>query len=265
MSFFQNVLEAEFRGSLFSADRRLQSNFKIAPNTNGSMYMLAGNSSPYNLTGNTTLSINYAYDPALLGYATVAINVSGATVSATTSQEIATALNANQIFSENFRAVANSENLLIKGIKNRANFKAYIANTGAEKIIGFNKKAPVAELPSYFERFSFENRFNYPDLGPHRLVLLDPSDPTDAAIITAAGLDPTTPTPDWQLLKGCNDAFWFYKRTYTSGQLSSEIKYPAGATEGDLAKKTYYEYDGSDLVAIMETPYILQSGDLLTP
>lgn len=265
MSFFQNVLNSEFRGSLFSADRKLQSNFKIGPNTNSSMYMLAGNSGPYDLTGNTNLSISFAYDPSLLGYAKITINVSGATVAATTSQEIATALNANAIFAENFLAVANTESLLIKGRKNRANFIAFISNESAESVIGFNKKAPVAELPSYFERYALENRFSYSDLGPHRLILLDPSDPIDAAIITSAGLDPLSPTPDWQLLKGCNDAFWFYKRTYTSGQLTSEIKYPAGAAEGDLAKKTYYEYDGSDLVAIMETPYILQSSDLLTP
>jgi hypothetical protein len=265
MSFFQNVFESEFRGSLFSADRRLQSNFKISPNSNSSMYMLAANSGPYDLTGNTDLSINYAYDPMLLGYATVAVDVSGSDPAATTSQEIVSALNSNAIFAENFLAVVFKDSLLIKGKKDRANFKAYISNSDAEQIIGFNAKAPVVELPSYFEKYAIENRFSYQDLGPHRLILLDPSDPVDAAIITAAGLDPLTPTPDWKLLRGNNDAFWFYKRTYTSGQLTSEIKYPAGASEGDLAKKTFYEYDGSDLVGIMETPYVLQTSDLITP
>lgn len=264
MSFFQNVFDSEFRANLFSADRKLQSSYKITANTNRSDYLVCSEG-PYDLTGNTDLTINYAYDPALIGYASLTVNISGLLVSNTQPYEIVTILNSNPTFADIFSATVSSNRVLIISKKNRALFKAYISNTSAESILGFNSKAPVAELPSYFERYSFENRFDYKDLGSHRLVLLNPSNPIDAAIISNAGLDPLNSTPDWKLLKGSNDAFWFYKRTYTTGQLTSEIKYPAGASEGDLAKKTYYVYDGSDLINVMETPYILQSGDLMAP
>jgi hypothetical protein len=226
---------------------------------------MIGREGPFDLTGKTDLTINYAYDPALIGYASLTINVSGANIANTQSYEVANILNLNPTFSDLFLATVSSERVLITSKKNRAIFKAYISNSSAEIVLGFNFKAPVAELPRYFERYSFENRFNYSDLGSHRLVILDPANPVDAVIISNAGFNPLNPTPDWKLLGGSNDAFWFYKRTYTTGQLTSEIKYPAGAKEGDLAKKTYYVYDGSDLINIMETPYILQASDLMTP
>lgn len=265
MSFFQNIFQSEFRGSLLAADRRYQANYNMRANKNSCTYMKAYADGPYDLTGKTDLSINFAYDPELIRYVKISIDVSGSNVAETHAYEIVDALNSDTLFAENFKASVSNNSLLIKGIKNSANFNAYISNSGAESILSFNKYAPIQELPSYFERYSFENRFLYTDVGPHRLVLLDPLDADDAALITAAGLDPLNPTPDWQLLKGTNDAFWFYKRTYTTGKLSSEIKYPAGAKEGDLAKKTFYEYDGSDLISIMETPYVLQTSDLITP
>ena len=265
MSFFQNVFDFEFRGTLFGADRRYQTTYKIPANVNRSDYIISSNSGVYNLTGNTDLTMNYAYDPDLRNYASLTINVSGSVVSATSVNEIISALNSNSVFSSYFRAYNQENKVLIKASKPKVCFRAYVSNTSAETIIGFNKNAPVVELPSFFERYSVENRFAYPDLGSNRLILLDPSDPTDAAVITAAGLNPASPKEDWELLKGTNDAFWFYKRTYSAGQITSEIKYQAGSVAGDLAKKTNYEYSGSDLIGITEIPYILQSGDLITP
>lgn len=265
MSFFQNVFDFEFRGMLYSADRQYQSTYKVPPNTNRSDYMASGNDGPYDLTANTNLLINYAFDPELRNYATLSINVSGANIAATTVFEIMEALNSNSGFSTHFIASKKENGLLITTKRQKNNFRAYISNSGAEKIIKFNKNAPIYELPSYFERYSVENRFKYSELGSNRLILLNPADPVDSNIISEAGYDPLNPTPDWKLLKGTNDAFWFYKRTYTTGQLTSEIKYPAGSVAGALAKKTYYVYDGSDLVEVMETPYILKESDLLVP
>lgn len=265
MSFFQNVFETEFRGSLMSGDRRLASNFKIGPNSNGSNYMLSSVAGPFDLTANTDLTINFAYDPLLLGYASISVNISGVTVSETTPLDVVTALNGDAIFADLFVASSVNGKILIKSKGNKPNFRAYISNGGAESVLKFNAKAPVVELPQYFERYAFENRFDYQRLGPHRLVLLDETDATDAAIITAAGFDPLSPTPDWELLAGGNDAFFFTKRTYSGGKLATEIVYPAGAREGDLAKKTFYTYSGSDLIETMETPYVLTSGDLVTP
>lgn len=265
MSFFQNLFDFEFRGSLFSADRQYQSTYKIPANSNRSDNMISGNEGPYNLLSDNILNINFAFDPELRNYSVISINVSGSTPSATTTQEVVTLLNANATFTSYFSAYNISNKVGIKLSKPRPNFRAYISNSSAEKIIKFNKKAPIRELPSYFEKYSVENRFLYPETGANKLILLDPNNIIDASIITDAGLDPLNPTPDWKLLSGTNDAYWFYKRSYTNGQLTSEIKYPAGAKSGDLAKKTFYTYDNSDLVEVMEIPYIIQEPDLLTP
>lgn len=265
MSFFQNLFDFEFRATLFGADRQYQTTYKMPANTNRSDYIVSDNIGPFNLTGKTDLTINYAYDPDLRNYAALVVNVSGLNVAATTVSEVVEALNSNSGFSGLFLASKQANGISIKTKRSRLYFRSYVSNSGAESVIKFNKNAPIFELPKYFERYSIENRFNYPDLGPSRLILLNPADPIDSNIISNAGLDPLSPTPDWKLLKGTNDAFWFYKRTYTTGQLSSEIKYPAGAKEGDLAKKTHYIYNGSDLIEVMEVPYILQSSDLLVP
>jgi hypothetical protein len=95
--------------------------------------------------------------------------------------------------------------------------------------------------------------------------LLDTSNTIEADYIDAAGFDSSSPTPDWQLLRGCNDQYMFTKRVYTSGFVSTEIKYPAGASIGDAAFKTTYEYSGSDLIGICQIPYIIASGDLISP
>jgi hypothetical protein len=273
MAFFQNVFDFEFRPTLFGADRQYQMSFKLPANTNRSDYMLSGLAEPYDLSTYNSLTINYAIDTNFVNYSAITVNVAGATAASTKASEIANALNANAIFSSIFTAqtyTANSPTgastkVLIKGKQSRGIFRAYISNSNAETVIKFNKNAPVRELPSLFSKYTIANRFNYPNLGPDRIIQLDPLNVTDAAIITAAGFNPSSPLADWQLLQGVNDAFFFTKRVYAGSVLTQEIKYYAGAVAGDLAKKTYYTYSGSDLVGIMETPYVLQSGDLITP
>jgi len=273
MSFFQNVFDFEFRPTLLGADRQYQVGWKLAANANRSDYMLSGNAGPFDLSALSVLTINYAYDPAFMNFSSLAISVAGATPAVTTPEEVITLLNSDDTFSSLFLAtlypsttIAGSPNkILIKGKRSRGNFRAYISNTGAEQIIQFNKHAPISELPSYFERYTIDERFNYPKIGPDRVIMLNPADSYEASLIDAAGYNSASPKADWQLLYGQNDAYWFYKRTYVASKLATEIKYPAGAVAGDLAKKTQYEYSGSDLVAITEIPYVLQSGDLVTP
>lgn len=265
MSFFQNVFDFEFRGSLLSSDKQYQATYKIPPNTNRSESMISGNEGPYNLSVNNNLNINFAFDPDLRNYSAITVDVAGSSPSITKTQEIVDILNSNINFTNYFSAFNVSNKIGINLAKQRPNFRAYIGNSGAETALKFNKNAPVRELPSYFEKYSIENRFTYTDLGASYLILLNPSDVVDQNLILSAGLDPITPTPDWKLLSGTSDSFWFYKRAYTNGQITSEIKYPAGAKDGDLAKKTFYTYDNSDLVEVMEVPYILQNSDLMTP
>jgi hypothetical protein len=268
-----NVYDFEFRGSLLSADRQYQQTFKIKANTNRSDYILSGNAEPYDFSSEANLTLSFCYDLEQVNYADVTINIAGATAANTTASEVVSKLNANSLFSSFFVAsvfktnnVGVSDNkVLIKSKKPKPNFKAYVKNTSAEGVIQFNKLAPIQELPSYFERYDIAERFNYPDLGSERLILLDTSNSIEAGYIDAAGFNSGSPSADWQLLKGCNDQYMFTKRVYTSGQLTTEIKYPAGASLGDAAFKTTYQYDGSDLVGICQIPHIIASGELITP
>ena len=272
MSFFMNVFDFEFRGSLLTADRQYTPTFKAPANVNRSDYILSGNAEPYNLSSESNLTLSFCFDSQFLNYSNVTVNVVGASPSATTAAEIVTALNSNNAFSSFFVAQTFTTNMynvtgkkiLIKSVKPKSNFKAYVVNSSAEGIIGFNKNAPIAELPSYFERYSIANRFNYPDL-VERLLLLNTSNSIEGDYIDAAGFDSSSPKADWQLLKGCNDQYMFTKKIYTSGLISAEIKYPAGASEGDAAFKTTYQYTGSSLIGICEIPHIIASGDLITP
>lgn len=273
MPFFMNVYDFEFRGSLLSADRQYQQTFKIKANTNRSDYILSGNTEPYDFSSETDLTISFCYDVEQVNYANVTVDISGSTASATTAAEVVTALNADNLFSTFFTASVFKTNIigvtgnkvLIKSKKPKSNFKAHVVNSSAEGFIQFNKFAPIQELPTYFERYDIAKRFDFTDLGSERIVLLDTSNTIEADYIDAAGFNSSSPSPDWQLLKGCNDQYMFTKRVYTSGQISVEIKYPAGASEGDAAFKTTYEYSGSDLIGICQIPYVISSGDLITP
>jgi hypothetical protein len=273
MPFFMNVYDFEFRGSLLSADRQYQQTFKIKANTNRSDYILSGNTEPYDFSSETDLTISFCYDVEQVNYANVTIDISGSTASATTAAEVVTALNADNLFSTFFTASVFKTNIigvtgnkvLIKSKKPKSNFKAHVVNSSAEGFIQFNKFAPIQELPTYFERYDIAKRFDFTDLGSERIVLLDTSNTIEADYIDAAGFNYSAPSADWQLLKGCNDQYMFTKKVYTSGLVSAEIKYPAGASEGDAAFKTTYQYTGSSLIGICEIPHIIASGDLITP
>jgi hypothetical protein len=273
MSFFQNVFDFEFRPSLLGADRQYQMGWKLPANTNRSDYMLSGNAGPFNLSNGNILTINYAYDVNFINYSALEIAISGITPSATTAQEVISALNSDATFASMFVAILYSSSIipqspnkiLIKASNNRGIFRAYISNKGAEKVIQFNKKAPIRELPSYFSRYTIEKRFQYSTLGPDRILELDSNCPYEASLISAAGLDPANPKADWELLQGQNEAYWTYNRTYADSLLVSEIKYQSGARPGDLAKKIFYTYSGNDLIGQQDVPYVLQEADILTP
>jgi alpha-tubulin suppressor-like RCC1 family protein len=273
MSFFQNVFDFEFRPSLLGADRQYQMGWKLSANTNRSDYMLSGNAGPFNLSNGNILTINYAYDVNFINYSALEIAISGITPSAITAQEVISALNSDATFASMFVAILypssiipqSPNKILIKASNNRGIFRAYISNKGAEKVIQFNKKAPIRELPSYFSRYTIEKRFQYSTLGPDRILELDSNCPYEASLISAAGLDPANPKADWELLQGQNEAYWTYNRTYADSLLVSEIKYQSGARPGDLAKKIFYTYSGNDLIGQQDVPYVLQEADILTP
>ena len=273
MSFFQNVFDFEFRPSIIGSDRQYQTGWKLKANANRSDYMACFQMEPYNLTANNVLTMNFAYDPTLLAYATTAVTITGANIAAVSALEVVNSLNSDAMFSSYFTArlfgtTSSPYKVLITSKRSKGGFRAFVSNTSAETVLQFNRNAPIAELPTYFEKFAIENKNSNPDLGPDRVVLLDPSDSYEANLIGWAGLNPASPKDDWQLLAGSSDAYMFYKNSYDgSNRLIEEIKYPAGATVGFLAKKTTYKYSGALTVPSQkcEIPYVLVSGDLLTP
>jgi hypothetical protein len=275
MPFYQNVIDEECRDHLSVLDMKAAITFSIPACKNRTDNMQAGNYEPYDLSANPNLTLNYAYDPLLKGYSPLVINVSGATPAATLAAEVVAALNANATFADYFtaeiRTVLNGNlvvgnTVVIKGKRPKVGFRAYVSNSSAETKLRFNKYAPVVELPTLFDRHTIANRFTYPN-GMALLIKLDTSNSVDQAIITQAGLDYTTVRGDWQFLAGRNPAYTFKKQTVDgSDRVTQVIEYPAGAVVGDLAMQTKYTYTSANKNpdTVVELPYILTSGDLIT-
>ncbi len=312
MSYYMNVFDVDWSGCWVLADLNFMPQFKIGPNKNTADWMLAWVAEPYDFSTNNAFTINYAFDLNLKNYASLSINVAGATPSATLATEVCAALNGNASFAELWLAVPlstrvkggalgavsqalgvnniNSPNpgtaidqpspgpggpytVLIKSVKRpKQSMRVYISNTGAELALGFNRKAPVAQLPSYFSRHDIANRFTFTDCTA-TLLLLDTTLASDQQVITNAGQDYTTVTKDWQFLTGRTDVFKTYASTYTviggTTLPVTQIEYNTGAQVGDLAKKTYSNYStgtspaAGTLVSQVDIPYVLTSGDLL--
>lgn len=280
MAFFQNLFNQEFRGNWVIGDRQYSLVFACPGNKNTSDYQIAYNSGPWDLgsggeESEGVLTLNYAWDSSFKNYASLEINVAGDNASATTPQEVAAILNSNEIFSSMFVAevdnrLSTGSTVSIKSKSGRAKkeIRLWISNTGAERKMRFNKSAGVAELPTYFSRHTIENRFNFSD-SAGQLVLLDESNVDDQLIIEEAGFVPAEMKADWQLLEGrASGLFTFQKLTIDgSDRISQIIEYPAGASVGDFARKIKYVYSGANTnpSQVTETPYILQSEDLVTP
>lgn len=291
MSFFQNLFPADFEGSWLLGDRQHIPKFVVKSNAGrGNENVVSWHAGPYNLSGSdadgdTSALLKIAF--SLRGdknWGTISINVATGAVSssAVTVTEIAHNLNNDATFAERFVATVGSYNneanpaIQIKQKKPATEFRFYILNGQAEEKIGFNARAGVAELPTYFERHTIENRFTFDD-SQGMLIELDPvASDVQADIIDDAvdakgvnlGYDSSTVMDDYQLLLGKSGLFQFQKGP-GSGPVTvttTTIVYPAGAATGDLSKKTVTQYNsGTQVVAIYELPYTLLSGDIITP
>lgn len=275
--FFQNPIDEEFRGNLVLGDRQFIPTWVMRSNKNKSEYQIAYNNGPYDLSAGGLLTINYAWDQDFKNWSALAVNVAGAAPAATTAAEVVAKLNANVTFAELFQAQLQTPNNSVPGVTrvmivpNPARYvkmiRVYVSNGGAERQMRFNKYAAVAELPSYMERHTIGNRFNFPD-SQNMLVLLDETDPTDQAIILDAGLNPAVMLADYQLFAGRSQIFNFQKITVDgSDRITDIIEYPAGAKAGDLARTIHYVYTGANKnpSEVTEIPYTLVSGDLIVP
>jgi hypothetical protein len=87
-------------------------------------------------------------------------------------------------------------------------------------------------------------------------------------VVADYGLDYTTMKEDYEHLDGRVGLFSFQKITVDgTDRITQIIEYQAGAVVGDLGRKINYSYTSSNTKPdqITEIPYILASGDLITP
>lgn len=274
MSFFQNLFNSEFRGNWNLDDKKYSLTFTCPGNVNSSNYQIAHKAGNWNLTGKQVLTLNYACDSEFKNYSTLSINVAGSNPSNTKPLDVCNALNSNGVFSSMFTAQVKDNiegaSVLITAKTNRAqsNIKLWVSNSGAEELLGFNKKAGVAELPSYFARHTIANRSNYPD-STGQLILLNENNPVDQAIIRNAGFAPENMKQDWELVAGrANGVFTFQKITVDeSDRITQIIEYPTGSKSGSFARKINYTYTDANInpSSVTETPHVLTNGDLIAP
>ena len=291
MPFYQNPFCEEFRGSMVTGgERQMSLTFPVPAMKSSGGIWESYNSGPFDFSTYNTLTMNFAIDTNFRNYASVAVNVAGATPAATTADEVVALLNANTTFSDFFSASVKNKTsggyalpqqgtqagggtappytVLVRSKRDKTRIRAYFSNTGAEKLMRFNRWAGVAELPSYFSRHTVADRFNFTD-GTANLILLDNTDAVyGQPIIADAGLEYTTVKNDWEFLNGRTVTFTFKKQTVdASSRVTQIIEYPAGARAGDLARMTKYTYTGAKTApdTIAEIPYVLTTGDLITP
>jgi hypothetical protein len=298
MSYFQNVFTADFYGNLVLGDRQHSPTFKCRGNTGrGDGFVVAWKEPTYNLTGtdgssvaHTYLTLRFAIDPNFKNWSDIVVNVTttaaaNSRTSAALASDIVTDLNADATFNGKFVASVKSSpfadgkprlQIAQKMPVERCRF--YIKNGAAEDVLGFNARAGVDQLPDFFSRHTMANVWTYSDC-QNMLIKLAPSGSNvDAGLINNAkdangislGYSSASTLADWELLRGRAGLFLFTKNTLdgnTPPRITTTLQYPAGAVAGDFAKKITYTYSSTNVTPnqITEYPYVLQSGDLVTP
>jgi hypothetical protein len=177
------------------------------------------------------------------------------------------------------------DRILIRQKRGVESFKFFIVKGTADEALGFNARAGVAELPTYFDRHTVFNRDATTGLvafedGCNVLIELDPSNAGGASAVdddiidnavdakgNNLGYDSSVVQDDWELVQGQTSTFTFTKvSAAAAASTTTTIEYPAGAKVGDLAKKIVEEFDGGgNLLRKFIMPHTLVSGDLITP
>lgn len=288
MTFFQNLFAQDFEGNWLLGDRHHIPKFICPKNAGrGDEMVTVWKEGPYDLTGQdadgTTdldlLDITFAlHEPKNWATIQIDIGAGAAVAAAVTPAEIVANLNADTIFADRFAAYTGAfaggadgggvRRIIIKQLKPITQMRFYIENSGAEEALGFNDRAGVGELPTFFDRHTVANRFNFDD-SQNQLFVLDPANAVDGNIIDDAvnfagvSLDFTSVTvqADWQLLAGRSGLFDFTNDDGSTDP-NTRIIYPAGAKVGDLAKRVVTVASSDDTFVL---PHTLVSGDLITP
>lgn len=279
MPFFQNPFIHSFEGNWLLGDRQHQPKFVVPGHSGrGAESVQITKAASYNLSGNDSegdpkniLNIDISLHN-FKNWNSLSFTITATSLAATTPEEIMGSLNNNSTFSTYFVCEINKDLLTIRQVHSANTMRFYVKNGQAEETLRFNLKSGVAEVPTYFNRHTIANARNFSD-SSGQLIELDPTNNVDAAVINNAvnvqgvslGLDSSAAKEDYELLAGRSGMYIFTKNTYVSNDITEKIEYHAGAKVGDLAKKTTYIYDGSDLIEVFEIPHTLESGDLITP
>jgi hypothetical protein len=311
MTYFQNPFASEFRGNWVIGDRQYSMSFVCPCNAGRSDEIVSNWKNPlvpyYDLSGNdsdgnpkSVLSIRLTVNGGFQDWTTIEIDLAdnayanldpAPSANSIKSNQIVAILNAHPTFSSYFLASFGSfdqydnykNNIRISQKFPTSRMKYFIVNTGAEEVLGFNAKAGVAELPSYFARSKvFGGDMTLPMDGINILVELSPSNSGGTSVIddniidnaldakgVLLGFNSNSMKADWELLKGrASGAFTFQKLTVDgSDRITQIIEYPAGAVVGDFARKINYTYTSSNTNPnkVTEIPHVLTEGDLVTP
>ena len=287
MPFFQNPFAKEFQGYWLLGDRHHSPTFKVAANPGrGSKHVISWNKGPYDLSGNDadgnsadTLVLRFALRGEPI-WATLSVDITSgaADASAVTSVEIASALNSDDAFASRLicQHTPHDKLLNIVSKEDETKISFYVVNGRAEEKLGFNARASIAELPSYFNKHTVDAMIAGNTASEGMLIELDTANTVDANLIDAAvdahgktlGYDSGSVQEDWQLLSGRSGLFQFKKGPSTNAVSSTEteIIYPAGAKVGDLSTKILTKKDsGGDVVERFEIPHVLTNADMITP
>lgn len=304
MTYFQNPFSSEFRGNWVLGDRQHSLTFVCPANSGRSEELVSSWNEPtngtYDLSGsdadsNSTNVLVFRFSINQI-WTNLEVNITdnsnaslspAPTDSAMKPHEIVSILNSDSSFSsyftaslEKFNATGERNRIVIKQKFPTSRMKYFVVNGRAEEVLGFNKQAGVAELPSYFKRYKvYGADMIYPMDGTNSLVELDPSNSGGSSVVDDNIIDlavdnkgisleynSSSLKQDYEFLEGRSGIFMFKKQTLDgSGRVTQIIEYPAGAVVGGFARKILYTYSGSNAnpSTIKEIPYVLESADIL--
>lgn len=290
MTFFQNPFAKEFQGYWVLGDRQHSLTFKVPVNAGrGPKLVTAWNEPTYDLSGNDadgnsadTLVMRFSLrGEARWAELSIDIASGAASSSAVTSEEIVSALNGNATFADRFTAQlgnfdSGKKKVMILSKQDETMITFYIVNGRAEEKLGFNARAGVAEMPTFFSSHTVDNQIAGTSGSEGAVIELDTANTVDANIIDNAvnaagrslGFSSSTVQEDYQLLNGRSGLFTFQKITVdVNDRITQIIEYHAGSGAGDMGRKIKYTYTSTNTKPdqITEEPYTLTASDLVTP
>jgi hypothetical protein len=161
MSYFQNLFN-DYYGYYTAGDSSsFKLTFKVPANKNHGEFFINWNTGPYDFTSfGSNLTFNFAFDPSFKNWSTFTVDVAGVDSAATTVYEIVDILNNNSNFKDWYTAgIYNKNQIGIRQKRPSTQFHTYISNSSAEFTLKFNKNAGIADIPSYFDKDTIDNRF----------------------------------------------------------------------------------------------------------